>query len=820
MTTDYLKIELRQQVEELKASAAAESTTAANAEARARIVWQWLNAAALAGQHAPPDLPLVCGMLLSRGAADTYHAGPYSIFDRYVRELTLRDEQPGAIGTLSTATTGPFVIQSHQTIEQTYTVGEMSMRPGGSINLTWEFHSDIAPLQTADPAAESYVTVACSNPRARFVPATWRVGGIHGGFFSEVERPAFRLEGCELRKGDRITITYGDRNGGGPGLRLQSYAVDRFVLPVYLDLEGDGESLSLPLLGWPLLGKDAHALRVVAPSVVKTGEPLTLAICVEDEHYHPASGTIPGFRVTLDGETVATLPAGEQPILTAADLRLDKPGVYRFTVESEDGRFQALSNPVWAQAEPAQRIYWGDMHGHSEMADAQGSAEGYLPYARDIARLDYAVHSEHDMWMDDREWKTLAEQVRQHSEAGRFIAFLGYEWTVKASRGGHHNVYFRTPEDRLRVPIQQTPVLSEFYQRLAVENDPRDVLIAAHAHEPGDYRMTEPRMERLVEVMSLHGHHEWLGRAYLEHGHEIGFIAGSDDHTAHAGRSSFISGNGLGAVFASELTPDALFDALRNRQTYATTGERMILDWQLNDGRPGERIAYADERRIRGRVHGTAPIEQIDVIKNGCLIHSESCDVPPDSPWFELRMFSDSDPGVFDSPRGGRPWKGRLRVAGATVAEVATPSFNSPRQEWLRPVTDSELEFQLVTRGDTEAIRLRLTDIEPGAKIEVQLDAAREGTTTPATFRACAELPAESFTLPLRHGAEQHLPVDQYTDRVSLHQVNPEAPRDRKFSFTDTDTPRQGDTYYVRVRQLDGGTAWSSPVWVGGFGSQ
>jgi hypothetical protein len=68
MTTDYLNIELRQQVEELKASAAAEPTTAANAEARARVVWQWLNAAALAGQHAPPDLPLLGWPLLGKDA--------------------------------------------------------------------------------------------------------------------------------------------------------------------------------------------------------------------------------------------------------------------------------------------------------------------------------------------------------------------------------------------------------------------------------------------------------------------------------------------------------------------------------------------------------------------------------------------------------------------------------------------------------------------------------------------------------------------------------------------------------------------------------
>ena len=33
--------------------------------------------------------------------------------------------------------------------------------------------------------------------------------------------------------------------------------------------------------------------------------------------------------------------------------------------------------------------------------------------------------------------------------------------------------------------------------------------------------------------------------------------------------------------------------------------------------------------------------------------------------------------------------------------------------------------------------------------------------------------------------------------------------------YTDSDSPEQGDYYYVRVTQLDGGMAWSSPIWVG-----
>ena len=102
---DPLAPGLRRQVEELKGALAAEPTTAARAEARARVVWQWMNAAALAGRHAPQDLPLVCAMLLCRGAIDTFHADPFALFDRYVRELKVRDVQPDATTNWSSSST-------------------------------------------------------------------------------------------------------------------------------------------------------------------------------------------------------------------------------------------------------------------------------------------------------------------------------------------------------------------------------------------------------------------------------------------------------------------------------------------------------------------------------------------------------------------------------------------------------------------------------------------------------------------------------------------------------------------------------------------
>ena len=40
---------------------------------------------------------------------------------------------------------------------------------------------------------------------------------------------------------------------------------------------------------------------------------------------------------------------------------------------------------------------------------------------------------------------------------------------------------------------------------------------------------------------------------------------------------------------------------------------------------------------------------------------------------------------------------------------------------------------------------------------------------------------------------------------------------DVEFEYTDTESAEEGDYYYVRVTQLDGGMAWSSPIWVGGY---
>jgi hypothetical protein len=67
---------------------------------------------------------------------------------------------------------------------------------------------------------------------------------------------------------------------------------------------------------------------------------------------------------------------------------------------------------------------------------------------------------------------------------------------------------------------------------------------------------------------------------------------------------------------------------------------------------------------------------------------------------------------------------------------------------------------------------------------------------------------------------EHELKMEQFVDRVTLEVIDPDGALDMDFEFTDLEDAQTGDYYYVRVTQLDGGRAWSSPFWVGEKGEE
>jgi hypothetical protein len=55
----------------------------------------------------------------------------------------------------------------------------------------------------------------------------------------------------------------------------------------------------------------------------------------------------------------------------------------------------------------------------------------------------------------------------------------------------------------------------------------------------------------------------------------------------------------------------------------------------------------------------------------------------------------------------------------------------------------------------------------------------------------------------------------EFDDTISVRRIRPAVEMDRAFRFEDAAPPADGDNYYVRITQADGGQAWSSPAWVG-----
>ena len=531
-----------------------------------------------------------------------------------------------------------------------------------------------------------------------------------------------------------------------------------------------------------------------------------------------------------NGEPLREIPPGGN-LVALPNIRFDAPGVYRFEIQSLDGTVTGVANPVLVEDEPKRRIYWGDTHGHSGFAEGVGTPDRFMTWARDDARLDYVTHSEHDIWMDDFEWNVLTENVRRFSKDGEFVAFLGYEWTIQNVQGGHHNVLFRSPDDRRRIPAQEYGTLSKLYQGLRTHHDAGDVVVIPHAHQAGDYRLNDPELEPLVEIMSQHGTFEWFGRMYLNQGHQVGFTAASDNHLSQPGYTAPKGGSlsqrgGLGALRANARTRDALFDAMKNLASYATTGDRIILDVTLNGAEMGTRTALAEHRQIVGRVVGTAPIASIAVVKNDAEIWHR--DYLTDSAVKNLIggefMLTFESPSVpyhpGDNPRGWRWWWGTLDVENATVSAVQGTDFDNIGTQSLDLTDGSSVAFRTHTRGDTGSLRLTLADVRRGATLSLKLREGQEFGGGPPRFRAHQTVPAADVVLPLRElqggMLKRTLEFDGYADTVTLRRVITDGAMDLTFEVVD-EGQRHGDYYYVRVTQTNDAMAWSSPVWVGGY---
>jgi hypothetical protein len=219
-------------------------------------------------------------------------------------------------------------------------------------------------------------------------------------------------------------------------------------------------------------------------------------------------------------------------------------------------------------------------------------------------------HQGNDFQVTTPFWNELNELTREYNEDGRFIIYPGYEWSGNTGLGGDRNVMFmhegrqihrssHALVDDLSDVATDANSAGDLFQALKDE----DCIVIAHiGGRYADIKMAHDiRIERSVEVHSDWGTFEWLVQDALEQGYRVGIVANSDGHkgrhgASHPGASLFGAYGGLTCLLAPDLTRAGLFEALRKRHHYATTGCRMLLDVRADFA--GEARLYSDDPNL------------------------------------------------------------------------------------------------------------------------------------------------------------------------------------------------------------------------------
>ncbi len=672
--------------------------------------------------------------------------------------------------------------------------------------ISWRFATDWSRPQFDDPGAPDYCSLA-TDGRA----------SLHGRFDTKAGMRPWRKSTVidvfddGLHAGETITVTFGDTCGGSPGSRAQTFCEDTFEWRVQVNPFATGEFILLPdRPEIEIVSGPAARLVSIVPSRANTAEPVEVVVKAEDEWGNPARGYEGTVRLEapgLDGLPEAYTFAPEDRGVRRFMAEAVEVGEHRVTVSDQALGASVVSNPLVAPLEMlTTRVYWADLHGQSEETVGSNTAEDYHRFARDDAALDAVGHQGNDFQVTAENWAELQRLAREYTQPGRFVVLLGYEWSGNTAGGGDHNVYYlRADEPIFRschalIPDKSTADSDRYpIERLYEELRGREAIAIPHVGgRRADLSRHDPEVVPLVEIYSAWGLFEWMLTESLALGHRVGVVAGSDGHkgrpgASHPGASQFGAYGGLTGIIAEELTPEAIFAALRARSCYATTGPRIVLRVQLNGAPMGSEIAADGPVTLAVSVVGTAGIRSVEVLRGDEVVHVHG-------PLAGAPLSDDLVRVVWSGARIlGRDratvWDGRLEVEGATIEEARAYAFDGP-QEGLTEVSASHVAWRSITTGDEDGVTLRLSDAN-GARLRFE--------SGPAEFDcALGELGGEPMVV--EAGA-----IDQ---RVAVQRLPAgEPPPSVTFTWSDDPPPGAG-AYWVRVTQDDGAHAWSSPVFV------
>ncbi len=505
----------------------------------------------------------------------------------------------------------------------------------------------------------------------------------------------------------------------------------------------------------------------------------------------------------------------------------------------------ASEAPDYAHPGTGWKTLFGDLHNHSSYGYAQGSLKRVFDIAR--THLDFCALTPHGFWNDistyengiekkwldgfevtRQGWPEFIRMVERYHQEGKFVVIPGFEWH-STSLGDYH-ILFPDSDSAEYARYQKLEEFQEFARRkgaIMIPHHPANRL----GHRGTDFRFRAPDVSPVLEIFSEWGNaeHDRAPSPYIRHteggrwtrntmqyllaqGYRFGVVASTDDHLGFPGAYR----EGLAAVKAMDLSRKSIFEAIRARRTYAVSGDRILLDFSCNGEMMGRELDFSPERDFSMSVEGWDQLDRVELLKNNRVIKRDfpMDRIPGSGSW--------NNPVVTRFEYGWGPWPAldmtrvcdwifTIRIENGRL-ESFQPCFQSGPLEEGRLDQVLSHDQQHIKLKSFTALRQQFEDYSTKAvamKIrggpETRITVQMESPTRVSLTRSFSEL-AESN--------EMLFTGDFPKESAMLHRLVFQENLKSDFTFTDRDSGKQADWYYLRAVQANEQYAWSSPIWV------
>ena len=684
-----------------------------------------------------------------------------------------------------------------------YETGEYGIDDSGEILIARRDVCDSAIPQFDDPKQDGYVSVSTDSD------ATLVVEYLPTRYIRPWKAAiSIKVRDGSLYPGEKVYIRFGDITG--PGYRIQTYPEAEHIFNVLADCAGSGNFYDLDnTLVITITGGDVKFIEASCPSTVKPGKPFSILVRVMD-YYGNIADSFTGFAILRLNNVEHTINL-INGVGTLSNILLQDEGIYDTDVSLAGLDISGTGNPILCSNDFS-NIYWGDMHGQTKETVGTGTPDLYFTFARDKANLDFSGWQGNDFQITDETWADINEKIKKYNNPGKFVCFLGYEWSGTTPMGGDHNIYFLGDDQKIyrsyhwQIGIENQDdsarnPLSSLWEEFKGRND-----VMAIPHVGGRYANFNYFNSDFIPVVEIHSHHgsfEWFFRDALAMGHKPGIIAASDDHSCRPGlsyptevssRGGFVSFDvkgGYTAVLADTLDRQSIWNAIKARHCYATSGERMIASVTCGDHIMGDEFSIDSPPVFDIDVIGTSGIREFYVMRNSDVAFSLNDTRPRD----ESKIFIEWSGVRVRSRAKKTKWNGTVKVKHGTMISIDEYN-NQKRGKRTELISGNLLTFNSTTSGDTDGFELKLIKTSETV-ITVNYGKNEFNFKTSDLQSGDISHSAGGVNLEIRSG----FPPAETGRKVELQ-------------FIDGNIEKGTNAYWVKAIQNDGHTLWTSPMYI------